>query len=116
MHTLIENGLSFEIVSESNVIATWNNWKTGEPCGSAFAIALVENFADLSLPSAWVKGYLRSPLTAIYGGGNWLIPTSDGRLLHFDGSTSIDEFYEPVSLSEAVLDVIVLIKHPSLVA
>ena len=107
-------GMGLEIVNESHVVATWSNWRGGESCPKDFALALVGNFADDSLPCAWIKAYLRSPDEVAYGDGNWLIPTSDGRLMHMDGSLSDETEYEPVSLTEAVLDMIALIRNPVL--
>jgi hypothetical protein len=76
----------------------------------------VDGFVDDSLPCAWIKAYLRSPDEVVYGDGNWLIPTSDGRLMHMDGSFSDETEYGPVSLTEAVLDMIALIRNPVLAA
>jgi len=109
-------GMGLEIVNDSRVVSTWSNWRKGEPCPKDFALALVGNFVDDSLPCAWIKNYLRSPDEVAYGDGNWLIPTSDGRLMHMDGSLSDDLEYEPVSLTEAVLDMIALIRNPVLAA
>jgi len=109
-------GLSLEIVNDSLVVSAWPNWRGGEPCPKDFALALVDSFADGSLPCAWIKNYLRSPDEVAYGDGNWLIPTSDGRLMHMDGSLSDETEYEPVSLTEAALDMIALIRSPALAA
>lgn len=109
-------GLGLEIVNDSHVVATWSNWRGGEPCPKDFALALMDDFADDSLPCAWIKAYLRSPDEVVYGDGNWLIPTSDGRLMHMDGSLSDEIEYGPVSLTEAALDMIALIRNPVLAA
>jgi hypothetical protein len=108
--------LCLEIVNDAHVVATWSNWRGGEPCPKGFALALVNDFSDESLPCAWVKDYLRSPDEVVYGDGNWLIPTADGKLLHMDGSLSDETAYEPVSLTEAALDMIALIRNPVLAA
>lgn len=109
-------GMSLEIINDSHVVATWSNWRGGEPCLKDFALALVDSFADNSLPCAWMKAYLRSPDEVVYGDGNWLIPTSDGRLMHMDGSLSDETEYGPVSLTEAAFDMIALIRNPVLAA
>ena len=109
-------GMGLEIVNDSHVVATWSNWRGGEPCSEDFALALMDDFADDSLPCAWIKAYLRSPDEVVYGDGNWLIPTSDGRLMHMDGSLSDEIEYGPVSLTEAALDMIALIRNPVLAA
>ena len=109
-------GMGLEIVNDSRVVSTWSNWREGEPCPKDFALALVGNFADESLPCAWIKNYLRTPDEVVCGDGNWLIPTSDGRLMHMDGSLSDDLEYGPVSLTEAALDMIALIRNPVLAA
>jgi hypothetical protein len=109
-------GMGLEIVNDSHVVSAWPNWRGGEPCPKDFALALVDSFADDSLPCAWIKAYLRSPDEVVYGDGNWLIPTSDGRLMHMDGSLSDEIEYGPVSLTEAALDMIALIRNPVLAA
>lgn len=111
MHELLRNGSRFEIIFNGAAVAMWADWQSVS-CSRDFAQTLVDCFPGRSLPFGWIVDYLDDRKG--YGVGNWLIPTSDGKLLHMDGSVSLDLDYGPVSLTEAVLDMISLIRNPIL--